>query len=150
VSDVFILVDQEDDASNAADGGEDSEADDTDGNSSEDNLSDIDDGDDEDEDDDDDKNFAAIADNDDDSGDENVGLPSENCEPPAKKHVHFADTVEIEKSPAVTVSDLCCICIVMLVIFIIIIIIINDNVYGAVIVTMVTARVHPVHLMNAD
>ena len=36
------------------------------------------------------------------------------------------------------------------VIIIIIIIIINDNVYGAVIVTMVTARVHPVHLMNAD
>jgi len=33
---------------------------------------------------------------------------------------------------------------------IIVIIIINDNVYGAVIVTMVTARVHPVHLMNAD
>ena len=33
---------------------------------------------------------------------------------------------------------------------IIIIIIINDNVYGAVIVTVVTARVHPVHLMNAD
>jgi len=33
---------------------------------------------------------------------------------------------------------------------IIIIIIINDNVYGAVIVTMVTARVLPVHLMNAD
>ena len=32
----------------------------------------------------------------------------------------------------------------------IIIIIINDNVYGAVIVAMVTARVHPVHLMNAD
>jgi len=31
-----------------------------------------------------------------------------------------------------------------------IIIIINDNVYGAVIVTMVTARVYPVHLMNAD
>jgi len=37
-----------------------------------------------------------------------------------------------------------------LLIIIIIIIIINDNVYGAVIVTMVTARVHPVHLMNAD
>ena len=37
-----------------------------------------------------------------------------------------------------------------LIIIIIIIIIINDNVYGAVIVTMVTARVHPVHLMNAD
>jgi len=36
------------------------------------------------------------------------------------------------------------------VIIIIIITIINDNVYGAVIVTMVTARVHPVHLMNAD
>ena len=35
-------------------------------------------------------------------------------------------------------------------IIIIIIIIINDNDYGAVIVTMVTARVHPVHLMNAD
>jgi len=32
----------------------------------------------------------------------------------------------------------------------IIIIIINDNVYGAVIMTMVTARVHPVHLMNAE
>ena len=26
----------------------------------------------------------------------------------------------------------------------------NDNVYGAVIMTMVTARVHLVHLMNAD
>jgi len=26
----------------------------------------------------------------------------------------------------------------------------NDNVYGAVIMTMVTSRVHPVHLMNAD
>ena len=38
----------------------------------------------------------------------------------------------------------------MMMIIIIIIIIINDNVYGAVIVTMVTARVHPVHLMNAD
>jgi len=37
-----------------------------------------------------------------------------------------------------------------IVLIIIIIIIINDNVYGAVIVTMVTARVHPVHLMNAD
>jgi len=33
---------------------------------------------------------------------------------------------------------------------IIIIIIINDNVYGAVLMTMVTARVHMVHLMNAD
>jgi len=33
---------------------------------------------------------------------------------------------------------------------IIIIIIINDNVYGAILMTMVTARVHPVHLMNAD
>ena len=31
-----------------------------------------------------------------------------------------------------------------------IIIIINDNVYGAVLMTIVTARVHPVHLMNAD
>jgi len=30
------------------------------------------------------------------------------------------------------------------------IIIINNNVYGAVLMTMVTARVHPVHLMNAD
>jgi len=25
----------------------------------------------------------------------------------------------------------------------------NNNVYGAVLMTMVTARVHPVHLMNA-
>ena len=33
---------------------------------------------------------------------------------------------------------------------VIIIIIINDNVYGAVLMTMVTARVHPIHLMNAD
>ena len=33
---------------------------------------------------------------------------------------------------------------------IIIIIIINDNVYGAILMTTVTARVHPVHLMNAD
>jgi len=33
---------------------------------------------------------------------------------------------------------------------IIIIIIINDSVYGAVLITMVTVRVHPVHLMNAD
>jgi len=32
----------------------------------------------------------------------------------------------------------------------IIIIIVNDNVYGAVLMTVVTARVHPVHLMNAD
>jgi len=31
-----------------------------------------------------------------------------------------------------------------------IIIIINDNVYDAVLMTMVTAKVHPVHLMNAD
>ena len=31
-----------------------------------------------------------------------------------------------------------------------IMIIINGNVYGAVLMTVVTARVHPVHLMNAD
>jgi len=30
------------------------------------------------------------------------------------------------------------------------IIIINDNVYGAVLMTMITARVPPFHLMNAD
>ena len=36
------------------------------------------------------------------------------------------------------------------IIIIIIIIINNNNVYGAVLVTMVTARVHPIHLMNAD
>jgi len=35
-------------------------------------------------------------------------------------------------------------------IIIIIIIIINDNVYGAVLMTMAIARVHPVHLTNAD
>ena len=35
-------------------------------------------------------------------------------------------------------------------IIIIRIIIINDNVYGAILMTMLTARVHPVHLMNAD
>ena len=33
---------------------------------------------------------------------------------------------------------------------IIIIIIINDNVYGAILMTMVTVRVHLVHSMNAD
>ena len=33
---------------------------------------------------------------------------------------------------------------------IIIIIIINDNVYGTVLMNLVTARVHPVHLVNAD
>jgi len=33
---------------------------------------------------------------------------------------------------------------------IIIIIITNYNVYGAVLMTTVTARVHPVHLINAD
>jgi len=38
----------------------------------------------------------------------------------------------------------------VVVIIIITIIIINDNVYGAILMTMVTARVHPVHLMNAD
>jgi len=32
----------------------------------------------------------------------------------------------------------------------VIIIIIIDNVYGAILMTMVTARVHPVHLMNTD
>jgi len=40
--------------------------------------------------------------------------------------------------------------IIMIMIMIIIMIIINDNVYGAVLMAMVTARVHPVHLMNAD
>jgi len=39
---------------------------------------------------------------------------------------------------------------IIIIIVIVIIIIINDNVYGAVLMTMVTARVHPVHLMNAD
>ena len=33
---------------------------------------------------------------------------------------------------------------------IIIIIILNVSVYGAILMTMVTVRVHPVHLMNAD
>jgi len=32
----------------------------------------------------------------------------------------------------------------------IIIILINDNVYGPLLMTVVTARVHPVHLMSAD
>ena len=35
-------------------------------------------------------------------------------------------------------------------IIIIIIIICHDNVYGAVIMTKVIARVHPVHVMNVD
>jgi len=38
----------------------------------------------------------------------------------------------------------------ILIIIIIIIIIINNNVCGAILMTMVTARVHPVHLMTAD
>jgi len=37
-----------------------------------------------------------------------------------------------------------------IIIIIIIITIINDNVYGDILMTMVTARVYPVHLMNAD
>jgi len=37
-----------------------------------------------------------------------------------------------------------------MIIIIIIIIIINDNFYGTILMTVVTARVHPVHLMNAD
>jgi len=39
---------------------------------------------------------------------------------------------------------------IIIIIIIVIIIIINDNVYGAFVMTMVTARVHLVHLMNAD
>jgi len=35
-------------------------------------------------------------------------------------------------------------------VIIIIIIIINDNVYGAILMTMVIARVHQVHMMNAN
>jgi len=38
----------------------------------------------------------------------------------------------------------------IIIIIILIIIIINDNVYGAILMTVVTARVHPVHFMNAD
>jgi len=38
----------------------------------------------------------------------------------------------------------------LIIIIIIIIIIISDNVYGAVLMAVVTARVHPAHLMNAD
>ena len=38
----------------------------------------------------------------------------------------------------------------IIIIIIIIVIIINDNVYGAILMTMVTARVYPVNLMNAD
>ena len=40
-------------------------------------------------------------------GDEKGDLSSQDCtEPPAKKRVHFADAVDIEKSTAVTVSYL--------------------------------------------
>ena len=39
-------------------------------------------------------------------------------------------------------------CSTIIIMIIIIIIIINDNVYGAVLMTMVTARVHPVHRMS--
>ena len=44
----------------------------------------------------------------------------------------------------------CDIVMMMMMTMMIIIIIINHNVYGAVLMTMVTARVHPVHLINAD
>jgi len=40
--------------------------------------------------------------------------------------------------------------IIIIIIIIIITTTINDNVYGAILMTMVTTRVHPVHLMNAD
>ena len=39
---------------------------------------------------------------------------------------------------------------IIIIVIIIIMVIINDNIYGAVLMTAVTARVHPVHLMNAD
>jgi len=41
-------------------------------------------------------------------------------------------------------------CFLLVIIIVIITIIINDNVYGAFLMTTVTARVQPVHLMNAD
>jgi len=105
---VFVCVDQEDDVDNAAAAsGEDGEADDdSDESSSADYLSDIDDGKDDDDDDDD---SAAVTDNDVDGSEEKGDLSSENCEPPAKKRVHFADSVEIEKPPTVMVSGLYCI-----------------------------------------
>jgi len=106
---VFVCVDQEDDVDNAAAAsGEDGEADDdSDESSSADYLSDIDDGKDDDDDDDDDS--AAVTDNDVDGSEEKGDLSSENCEPPAKKRVHFADSVEIEKPPTMMVSGLYCI-----------------------------------------
>ena len=105
---VFVCVDQEDDVDNAAAAsGEDGEADDdSDESSSADYLSDIDDGKDDDDDDDD---SAAVTDNDVDGSEEKGDLSSENCEPPAKKRVHFADSVEIEKPPTMMVSGLYCI-----------------------------------------
>jgi len=118
----FLPVDQEDKAINTDDNGpdSDSESDDSDEHSTEDNLSDIDNGND---DDDDDDNSAGVADTDNDNADDKAGFSEENSEPPAKKCVRFAESVEIEKPPAtqppiVTVSGLYCICFIILVIIV--------------------------------
>jgi len=92
------LVWFEGDAASASDNEEGSESHD----SGEDNLSDIEHSTDDDGDDD-----VGGDDDVDTPGDEKGDLSSQDCtEPPAKKRVHFADAVEIEKSTAVTVSYL--------------------------------------------
>jgi len=107
---VYFHVDQEDDGNNTCDDGADDKSDDNDESSSEDDMSDIED----DEYNDSDNDSAAIADSDVDDADEKSDLSFENTEPPSKKRVRFAESVETEKAPAaqpptVTVSVLYCI-----------------------------------------
>ena len=60
------------------------------------------------------------------------------------------DSVFYTNTHTAWLSGSALILLLLLIIIIIIIIIINENVYGDILMTMVTARVHPVHLMNAD
>jgi len=91
-----------DDAGSASESDEGSEADDDDDDSRHDDLSDVEDG----------EGDDSSVDNDDDNDTEDGGPASRSCEPSAKKHVHFADIVETEKAPAVTVSGSTGLCIV--------------------------------------
>jgi len=107
-SHVYFHVDQEDDGDNTGDAGADDKSDDNDESSSEDNMSDIED------DEDDDNDSAAVADSDVNDADVKGDLFFENTEPPSKKRVRFAESIETEKAPAaqsptVMVSILYCI-----------------------------------------
>jgi len=91
-----------DDAGSASESDEGSEADDDDDDPRQDDLSDVEDG----------EGDDSSVDNDDDNDTEDGGPASRSCEPPSKKRVHFANTVETVKAPTVTVSGFTGLCIV--------------------------------------